>query len=341
MAGATPTRDSWREKVAEGYGSPIPDATWNWLIERRYISELESGEASVADVIAEIRQLNQAAPRAINRDMRRLAPQSSASPLTDLDTRMLALAEFVAARAASDWRVRRFRSRALADGLVNGETVTGWIDQTYWRELPPEWPNDRGPANASNFSGEFAVWRHPHVLLEWLDRPAKSVKVWAVPTNSVLADLAALAVSLNKRWDWNAALATNFVLTGETPARPGVRSVSYRSMRGSDDKLGPYDLMWVHCSLDGELTPEELAAWWRGVRAKLGMSGRKPIREKAVRLALFALSTGAESTHREDMNAWNALVQEEWRFSDWRNFRSAMISAVEALNCPAMDCEID
>jgi hypothetical protein len=98
--------------------------------------------------------------------------------------------------------------------------------------------------------------------------------------------------------------------------------------------------MWIRASIDIEVTPEELAAWWRGIRAELGIAGRKPIGEKSARLGLFAMTREAGTTYREDMHAWNADVLEEWRFTDWRNFRTAGHKAIHALNRPAADCAI-
>ncbi len=53
----------------------------------------------------------------------------------------------------------------------------------------------------------------------------------------------------------------------------------------------------------------------------------------------FALTRDDSTTYRQDMEAWNARVQADWRFSDWRNFRSAALAAVDAVNRPARGCE--
>ena len=120
---------------------------------------------------------------------------------------------------------------------------------------------------------------------------------------------------------------------------PGVRGVSFRRRTGSDDKYGAYDLMSVRCSIDVEVTPEELGGWWRGVRAALGISGRRPMGDKSVALAMFALSrTDDSKTFREDMEDWNAEVREEWHFDDYRNFRTAAYNAIDALNRSADGC---
>ena len=45
-------------------------------------------------------------------------------------------------------------------------------------------------------------------------------------------------------------------------------------------------------------------------------------------------------TYAEDMERWNAQVPDEWRYDDYRNFRTAALSAVNALNNPAAGCTV-
>jgi hypothetical protein len=181
----------------------------------------------------------------------------------------------------------------------------------------------------------FFGWQHAHVNLQWIDEKAATTKIWCVPQRSLLGDLANLGTKLADTWDWNIGYATNFVLTGETPPRPGVRGLSFRTRRGFDDRYGTYEYMWIQATIDLEVTPEELAGWWRGVRDHLGVSGRRPIAAKGVELAKFALDRDDSTTIREDMNAWNARVKDEWTFDDWRNYRTAALRAIDALNRPA------
>jgi hypothetical protein len=251
------------------------------------------------------------------------------------------LAEVIAWRAARNSTVVSFRGRHLAAGLIAPGEVTGWIDETYHRHRPRKWPTRPGPAEATNFPGKFAVWPHAHLVLEWLDPKARTTKVWCVPTRGPLAELARQSTKLADQWDWNPPLATNFILTGETPPRPGVRGLSFRTRRGSDDYYGFYEMMSVGCTIDVEVTPEELAAWWRGVRTAIGIAGRKPMGAKAVQLALFALSSDDSTTLAEDMRRWNAQAREEkWRYSDVRNFRTAALAAIDNLNQPAAGCRV-
>ena len=314
-----------------------------WLVGKHYIAELdEDSELTVDDVVDEIRGLNAAAPAALARSTRRATSPSdptAASVFAGLNNRMQALAEVIAWRAGRSLKVTSYRRRWLAGGLVGPDEVSAWIDQTYHQHLPNNWPSDPGPAQATNVLGQFALWPHRHDVLEWIDAKVSTSKVWCVPTRGPLADLARLSQKLASDWDWNPALAVTFVLTGDTPARPGVRGVSFRRRSGSDENYGSYELMSVRCFVDVEVTSEELAAWWRGVRAALGITGRKPMGDKSIRLAMFALSREDDSkTYRQHMEEWNADVPAEWRFNDYRNFRAAAFKAVEALNHPAADC---
>jgi hypothetical protein len=341
MAISTPVaEDRWRARVESAYGGPIPDASWNWLVAERYVFELAEDLLSVEEVVFKLRELNAVAPGAVARLSRRVGQIDSGPVVARINSRMQALAEAVALRASRSTRVVSWRQKWLSDELIGAEGVTSWIDQIYHEHLPKRWPTDRGPRDATTFAGTFATWPNRYAQLQWLDVTERSVRVWCVPPKGPLGDLAAVVDRLSTDWDWHPALATHFVLTGETPARPGVRGVSHQSRRGFDDRYGPYDLMWIRASIDIEVTPEELAAWWRGIRAELGIAGRKPIGEKSARLGLFAMTREAGTTYREDMHAWNADVLEEWRFTDWRNFRTAGHKAIHALNRPAADCAI-
>jgi hypothetical protein len=339
MARPTPQpEDESRARVEAVYGGPIPDVTWEWLVRKRYIAELTDGSSSVDDIVSTVRELNAVAPNAVTRLVRRVGSADAEPVLDGINNRMQAVAQIVALRASRSSRVGSWRRRWLPDGLIAVDDVTSWIDQTYRHHLPKLWPADRGPRDATSFAGALALWPHRYVKLQWLDVAQRSGRVWCVPPRGPLADLAAVVDRLVDDWDWHPALATNFVLTDETPARPGVRGLSYRTRRGFDDRYGSYDYMWIRASIDIEVTPEELAAWWRSVRSDLGIAGRKPIGEKSVRLALFAISRDVDTTYREDMDAWNAEVPAEWRFTDWRNFRTAGHKAMEALNRPAAEC---
>jgi len=344
MTSATPGDSSlWRAEIEKGYGRPLPDETWEWLEGEHYIAELEEGGSVTVDyVVDKIRSINAAAPAARARSARRVleAGSSSESLFAGLNTRLQAQAEVIAWRAARSTTVVAFRQRWLGDGLITADAVTGWIDKTYHAHRPRKWPSEPGPSQATNVRGRFALWPHTHLALEWLDTEEGTTRVWCVPTRGPLAELARLSTTLAEQWDWDPPLATNFVLTGETPARPGVRGVSFRTRRGSGVD-GGYQFMSVRCVIDVETTPEQLAAWWRGVRTAIGISGRKPMGEKAVRLALFALASDDESTtFAQAMEQWNAHAPEEWRYHDYRNFRTAAFAAVEALNNPAAECRL-
>lgn len=334
--------DPWRQEVEKQYGGKLPDETWEWLVGKHYITELDDGTATVDHVVDQIRLINRAAPAAHARSRRRVVAgdPESASLFAGINNRLEALAEVIAWRAARSLSVRGYRRRWLRDELIEPHHVGAWIGQTYHEHLPKGWPTHPGPAQATNVPGQFALWPHPHLVLEWIDTNASTSKVWCVPRRGPLGDLARLAEKLADQWDWNRALATTFVLTGDTPARPGVRAVSFRRRSGSDQEYGSYDLMSVRCSIDVEVTPEEVGAWWRGVRTALGISGRRPMGNKSVALAMFAQSrTDDSKTFREDMEDWNAEVREEWHFDDYRNYRMAAYKAVDALNHPAAGCD--
>lgn len=336
MAKTTPAKAaSLREQLSNAYGGPIPDETWAYLETKRYVAEYEAGLEDVASLVAVVRELNAAAPAAISRSSRRVLERGRDGLFDGINHRMATTAELLAKRASRNSAVQAFRARWLSDGLVDPINVSPWIEEMYRLHRPGTWPTDRGPREATNSTVTFFGWGHAHVNLQWIDEGAATTKIWCVPQRSPLGELANLGPRLADQWDWNLGCATNFVLTGETPPRPGVRGLSFITKRGFDDRYGAYDYMWIRATIDLEVTPEELAGWWRGMRDHLGVSGRRPIAAKGVELAKFALEQDDSTTIREDMEAWNARVSDEWRFDDWRNYRTAAHRAINALNHPA------
>jgi hypothetical protein len=342
MARAThaESKADWRRRIEAAYGGPLPAKTWSYLEKSRWIGDLEEGAASVEELIEHLRDINSGAPLAAALSARRVKGVEETTLFDEVDARLQAVAKVISWRADRNITVGSFRRRWLRNGMVATDGVTDWIDGVYRSHLPSGWPIDRGPAQATNHRGQFALWPHAHMQLEWVDVTAGTSKVWCVPPRGPLGELAKLAEKLANQWDWTLPYATCFILTGETPPRPGVRGISVRSRRGSDRDFGPYDLMWVRCSIDIEVTPEELAGWWRDARKHLGASGRKPIGKKATQLALFALTRDPGTTLQEDMEAWNAEVDEGWRYTDFRNYRTAAHNAIEALNRPALQCSL-
>lgn len=334
MASATRSSATPRDRIERRYGGPLPEETWAWLVTKRYIEEFESGMLDAEEIAEKVRELNRVAPRAIHRDRRLLKRSDDDARFATIDGRMQAVAEILALRASRDLRVTRFRRAHLPEALLDPEQTDEWIEKTYWSQLPAGWPRTKGPAHANNFAGNLLELPSKRAELQWLPPDATSVKIWGVPPGSILGRLAEIVDRLAPKWDWHPAHATSFVLTGAVPPRPGVRQVRTKPTAGWDDRYGPYSHMAVRASIDVEMTPEELAAWWRGIRASLGTNGRKPIRDKAVRLARFAMERDDTSTWREIMGAWNRDVPEEWHFNDHRNFRTAVLHATQALNSP-------
>lgn len=325
-----------RVRVERSYGSALPDRTWEWLVDNHYIAELDQGDLGIDDVVDVIRDLNKAAPAAQRRARGGEVDGDTSSVIFGaLNNRMRAVAEFLARRAHRDLQVQRFRRSCLGGVLLLADDIDGWINDRYWAELPRGWPSISGPSQATNFTGGLLELPASRVELEWLPPDAETVKIWGVPRRSTLGRLAELSTKLSSRWDWHLAHATSFVLTGATPPRPAVRHVRFKPTSGWDDDFGAYRYGGVRFTVDAEVTPEQLAAWWRGIRAEIGMTGKKPIRERAVRLALFSLSRPASSSWRDDMKAWNEHADVGDQFDDLRNFRRAVLRAWSAINLSA------
>jgi hypothetical protein len=148
-----------------------------------------------------------------------------------------------------------------------------------------------------------------------------------------LGDLAKLSAKLATTWDWDLAHATEFVLCDSVPPRPAIRGVTFSATNGWDNRYGSYHWPYVRLTIDAQVTPEELAAWWRTERQAMGIAGTRPLADESVELGLFAVRQDDSTTFREDCDEWNSLAIGK-RFDSWRNYRTAAKRAVERLNMP-------
>lgn len=217
--------------------------------------------------------------------------------------------------------------------LISPESVHEWVIGIYGRSVPSSWPEDRGPVNATNNRISFFGMPTPYRELQWINYDAMEVRIWCVPPNSPLGKLAKLSDKLTKRWDWSGAHATEFVVADTIPPRPAIRQVTTSSRSGWDKSYGSYSWPYVSLTVDAQVSPEELAAWWRSLRHDLGVSGNRRVSEDSVDLALFAMRRDDSTTWNEDCTEWNSSTDGKM-YASWRHYRTAAIRAIENLNTP-------
>jgi hypothetical protein len=198
-------------------------------------------------------------------------------------------AERRAQEAASDPGVQAFRRANLENVLLAVEEAVEWIEQRD-AEPPPD--------------GELSYLAPD---MDWVQRVGTS-------RGGVLERLGALSESLSARFDWHPALATMFVLTGQTPPLSTRRETV-------TIPIGGRPKITVVSYLDDD--PEAGADVHRAARMRFGITRRRP-RKDAERLDVLRafVEERRPATWPSLLVEWNRM-HSEWRYSNPEKIRVA------------------
>ncbi|MDQ3641406.1 MAG: hypothetical protein M3450_08075 [Actinomycetota bacterium] len=258
-----------------------------------------------------------------------------------LGERAEAVSECAARAAEGDWQIKRLRHDYLPEGLLTEAAIHTWVVETYLQDRPADWPLGEPKAGEGHFLRARQDAKDAGVRwtrFDWAEPDPEGGWVpgaWPVPTSGVLADLAKHAEALERQWRWTKTESVLFVLTGRQPyVRPVVGTI--QTSRGLNDTLGWYDVFTrVTIEVDPTVTPDQLSAWWREARrAVLGGRRYRPLTERHLRLARFAVSRMSSGSWEQDREAWNRAVSQVepgWLYTDRRTFRRDAVAAVGRL----------
>ena len=327
-----PSVSELRRQVEQILKHPVSDEAWLHAEEDRAVSEVQEGEnvvewlaRKVARSMEIFGQQPRAAPEFITRRQRRgKATQGRREAISS------ALAEI----ARQDEDVLYFRRTVLNDQLLQFEEVDRWIqerrsDATYplalivrikdgfklnhqngWQLEPPlssmgpEGIEGLVPVDTLAYAKKGDRWKHSVSI----GRDGTLRTVWR------------LSNALAKRFLWQEAQATMFMLTDMTPlltedvklTPPGMMTLPWGG-------LSPLScLTRVTLTIDPMMTPREVAQKYGRIRARL--LGRKPRvqSKKHLQLAVFAVKYPTLS--REAMVEWGL------RFPDWKYTRISIFA---------------
>ena len=256
---------------------PVPDALWDYLDERGYVSEVADGREMIEYLIREARQViaagRPALPQTPGNEVARQIAGAAASARID------ALSAISADRAHHDLEVQRFRDRVLPGGLLAWDEAGLWI-LAQRAATAPGGDADTYLLEAFARSSPGA----PDVLATlWYAADGRERAV-SVDARLPLGDLAKLADSLCDRYRWRPSGAVMFVLTGVVP-EVFVYTGS-ASIRG-----GTLPAMTrVTMTLDPALTPEQVAGIYARLRAQIHPG--PPLRPLSVKHYRLAQHTG-------------------------------------------------
>lgn len=223
-------------------------------------------------------------------------------PLAGVAARDQALTAWAYRLAGTDLNVVNYRAVHLADPTspagwspLPGDEVADWIETA----------TQAGPSGHQ---------LHPR---EWFDvfvpgqryRTVVSAPAWGEAFGR-LDELARLCEHLAEAFAWQPDEAAAFVLCAWCPQ---VRAVDARLRRrrplelvDGEHRASEVDAFdRVTATLDPNLTPAQVAEWWRGVREFLGVEHQRPQRSRTVELARFAVGLDGDETGRRRAELWN------------------------------------
>jgi hypothetical protein len=272
-----------------------------------------------------------------------LATRDRRSP--ELDARAEALSCLIRLQAQEELRVQVFRERHLSAVLLQEAEVVAWVKERSEEEgvptqfallpLPRDCQVSVGEDGAVTFSPPVTITNLSGGRIEVQARmltyagPADTrPRRIAVAQGGVLDELRSLSEHLAKRYHWDAAQATIFVLTSLEPrVSISSRSIERRYPLSALDR--------ITLVLDPALTDDQVRHIYKAAKQELvGKSRRnKPIGRKAMVMAVFSRQRRSELSWQQIMDEWNEAAPEH-RYTERRRFEKECTDALQRLLRP-------
>lgn len=316
--------DATRKALESYMGEPVTDREWAYLKAEGNAGEIEhllaedewAFEEALPDAACKVESLRthvlgpehaQEKPRMLSR-----------TPRAELPGRDRALSLLLAQEAAEDQEVVVFRSSALEGRLLAWEEVADWMKAQVAADGPPTTylrvPLGPGSKVRPTTTGLVV---EPPLSLDEVPFGAYELGVevlsygtpdseWAfrvpVAIGGTLDDLRRLSAGLARRFGWQEAEASVFVLTGLAPLVADVR------VRTEINFHHP-SVSRLVLIVDPTVTPRRLSTLYAQIRRRLVTSRTRMQTGKHLHLAVFAAEERArDKSWDEVMRAWNT----EW-----------------------------
>ena len=296
-------------------GHEPKEEIWNRLVEEDYVRDVWLQIAEIDGLEKDYRQFSRM-PRFL------LRPPKSAADSGSRQIRFQILSDLIAHQAAAEKGVILFRRQHLTERLLKREEVVEWIA----RQAEEDGPASRhvrfpipGDHELTRRNGRFIIeppltisdippaTQFEVELLSYASHEHKSDEFVPVRHGGTLDRLRMLSKSLARRYAWQEAQATTFVLTGKTPLLSGLRG-------GFRMRFGQPFASRITMDIDPTLTPEEVAEQYKKLRARLIGTRYRSMTEKHLRLAEFY------GGHKPEGTTWVALM-DKWNHSQKKNWR--------------------
>ena len=337
--------DGIRKELEDHLGSVLTDDEWQFLVERRHVDEVVSGDTGIAGLAAEVRIFRKAWRRAPSE--REVKQQAS---VTSDKTRAEAIARMLATDASKQDRVENFRLVHMAAFPLDPNEVDRWIRNVADADGPSTaFLSVKVPHGVEILHSQGTVVTKPpltiseetpavlvqKVHLTFMTRSLQTEEYpdieveqqIAVREGGTLDALRQVSEHLSRHYGWEEGWATEFVLTDRIPPiRPIESSSSLPSTFTS--------LARIVLTIDPALSPREVMDKYRAERTQLAGNRHRDLSEKHLQLAAFTSSRPAGESWKDRMNVWNDTY-DQWRYERETNFGRDCSQAVRRLLHPA------
>ena len=310
-------------------GRRLPDELWNYLSEKFYVREYQDGQLEINALADEARKLlrirGELVPGQFNPPTTIQRKKAKHEP-EDID-RQVAISMLLAEEARKEEGVRQFRSQVLKGKPLSPDKLEHWIlgqggrdgPSTIWIELPlppravfdlrkprtvwlrrPLTINRKRPA----YLGEPKRLEYPSQNEEW----SNAIEVTHL---GVLDRLARLSGRLARKYGWQPAQATKFILTDDVPV---VREINAEFLSANLPSSSRITL-----SIDLATSPKKVAAHYREVRKQVVKGRPRNLGPKHLWLAVLTSSEPVTGKAVQRMALWNKLFP-RWRYREPTNF---------------------
>ena len=282
------TYDEIRAALACRLGHGPKEEVWDRLVEDDYVREVWEETAEIDYLEEKYREFNRIPGRL-------LQPPKSAIDSGPRQIRLQILSDLTARQAATEKSVIAFRRQHLTEGLLKRQEVVEWITRQAAEEGPASHylrvpiPDGYEPIKRNGrivtkplltISDTTAAVQVEMELLSYASPDDQWVERIPVGHGGTLDRLRMLTKSLARRFTWQEAQVTTFVLTDISPAlsslRGGIRMAFSQPISSR-----------ISMEIDPTLTPEEVAEQYKRLRATLIGARYRSMSEKHLRLAEF------------------------------------------------------
>lgn len=315
-----------RRALERALGRHLAKSDWDYLVDKHYVSDLIDDFQELEELVATVRELTRFG--ATELDLSGLSSAwNVAGEVFEPRSHERALAAALAKVARADEDLRAYRKKEIGDRVLGPEESISWITAHLADEARP---GIIGPITLDYQTPRRAYMDVAQdAELEYLSADRSRTRVVRVRRGGRLDRLRELSRVLSARYGWVRAEAVRFVLSGEPPSAPLVRTGLWPA---SD---GPTAASRIVLSINVVATPREVAKVYGRARRQLLSRTPRKLSDKHFALAEFSAREGTGASWRERMEAWNG-EHPDWGYDRPANFSRDCVAAERRILYPPL-----